>query len=73
MTPHRLLVCVIKTHASEAVYAELERKANASPYGFGVFQSGSQPAVPLMTTLPPAETTVANTAGSLIRRAIFGL
>ena len=28
-SPHRLLVCVLKVHTSEAVYAELERRANA--------------------------------------------
>ena len=28
-SPHRLFVCVIKSHTSEAVYAELERRANA--------------------------------------------
>jgi hypothetical protein len=40
--PHRLLVCVIKSHTCESVYAELERRANAHPSGFGVFQSGSR-------------------------------
>jgi hypothetical protein len=35
--PHRLLVCVIKSHTCAAVYEELERGANArqpAPTGF---------------------------------------
>jgi hypothetical protein len=29
VAPHRLLVCVLRVHASEAAYAELERRADA--------------------------------------------
>ena len=47
VAPHRLLVCVIKSHTSEPVYAELERRANERPYGFSIFQPAAQRPNPL--------------------------
>lgn len=57
-SPHRLLVCVIKSHTSEAVYAELERRANAhaletgsawSAISDGIRSLGGQTMMPLRT------------------------
>lgn len=57
-SPHRLFVCVIKSHTSEAVYAELERRANAraletgsvwSPLPDGIRAPGGQTMMPFRT------------------------